>query len=491
MRMHHRSLYTFLMSIPILLFVGSSSLDAQVMSRRMSDPLEVRGQAYYTEVLGQNRHGTYTRKYPQDEGTQFSILYRYDGSMRVRNERELDMRKDRTLLHTGMLNQTLFVVNSTYSPQSDLITVTARFLTPGLQDSTQNIFLFELEGSERYGPIRVAESQDESGLAFCIHQRLDTPQLHYFLFDAALQPVANHRSQLPETPAFELVDFSYRAPREGVATIKPKRGKDRDARQQLVINDFHTEKSLQYKLYKDSLYIAQPELCWHPGDSSFLLIGLYRQQGKDVYQGVFWEQVHAFRDSMSGRFVPFPDDLQEDINGVLSTLTGIRNLRLREAIPTADEHLVVVAEQVSVSSQTVSDFNVYNTAQSYTRYYYNFMDVITMSISPSNQLRWYNVLKKDQTSVNDAGYYSSIASFIYPNQIQFYYNDLYRKRSNLMKYVIYPNGRTDSEIVIRGAEFGGRFIPKEARQVSAYDLVMPAYDQKEGAYLMEIHHQPE
>ena len=462
---------------------------AQRLDQQLSRPHEVENQAYYTEIIGRNQHGIYVRKFPQDDRKAYSEILRFDNGLRLRNQRQFDMQPEQSLLFTAMLDHTPIIITSQYSNKTDVTSIMGRLLRPGLEDSTENIFLFELKDSDQYGHVRIALSEQGDQIGFCLHEQGDKPQLRYYLYDQHLSKLAEQVSPLPDNP-MQLMAFHFEFP-WAIASIKPRRGKKQMRRQQLLIKNLARKEDLTYQLFKDSTSIAEPNISWHPRDSIFYITGLYQRDKQDVFEGVFWEKVLTKREVMGGHFLPFDQALKEDINGVLSSLDGLRNLKLRSVVHTADHHLMLTAEQVSVSSQTVSDYNVYNTAQTYTRYYYNFMDVITMSITPDNHLAWYNVLKKDQTSVNDAGYYSSFAQFVYPNQVQYYYNDLYRKRANLTKYVVYPNGESESEIIVRGAEFPGRFIPKEGKQVSAYELFIPAYYQKEGAYLLKIHQRPE
>jgi hypothetical protein len=477
----------------ILLFwaCASPELRGQELAQQFSNPREVDNQAYYTEVLGKTEGGGfYLRKYPQDEERRYAELLRYDANMRLRNERRLDMKKDRSLIFTGLLDERPLVITTRYSASNDITTVMARLLTPTLQDSSDNVFLFELSPSDAYGRIRVGLSENGRRLAFCVHEYDEPDRLHYHFFNANLQPVGEHFSNLPDSPALQLQSFRLAYP-WGLAVCKPRRGDDPNEEQVIVINHFEQNRHLTYDLYNDSVSVNDLALVWNRRDSLFYIGGVYKYRKQDFERGFFWVPARLEKDRMQGHFLPFNKDILAEVNGMMSSIKGIRSLKFRQIIPNAEGGLILSAEKVEVSSQTVSDYDVYNTTQAYTRHYYNFLDVLTVMVDSTNQLQWYHVLKKEQSSVNDAGYYSSVATFVYPTQIHYYYNDLYRKQANLMKYVLYPSGETDSEIMVKGSDFGGKFIPKEAEQVSPYDILLPAYHQKEGALLLNLEYTPE
>jgi hypothetical protein len=59
----------------------------------------------------------------------------------------------------------------------------------------------------------------------------------------------------------------------------------------------------------------------------------------------------------------------------------------------------------------------------YTRYVYNYDDLITFKISPDNSFTWIKKIQKNQTSVNDYGYYSSISTIKGDSTLQLFFND--------------------------------------------------------------------
>jgi hypothetical protein len=67
----------------------------------------------------------------------------------------------------------------------------------------------------------------------------------------------------------------------------------------------------------------------------------------------------------------------------------------------------------------------------YTRYVYNYDDLITFKIGTDNKFTWIKKIPKNQTSVNDYGYYSSISTIKGDSTLQLFFNDEVSNYSDL------------------------------------------------------------
>jgi hypothetical protein len=101
---------------------------------------------------------------------------------------------------------------------------------------------------------------------------------------------------------------------------------------------------------------------------------------------------------------------------------------LREMYPLKDGSIVGVLEQFFVQNLTYSDPR---TGMIYTRYVYNYDDLITFKIGTDNKFTWIKKIPKNQTSVNDYGYYSSISTIKGDSTLQLFFNDEVSNYSDL------------------------------------------------------------
>ncbi len=82
-------------------------------------------------------------------------------------------------------------------------------------------------------------------------------------------------------------------------------------------------------------------------------------------------------------------------------------------------------------------------------------------------------MTKNQTTVNDGGYFSSVAIFVGDKYIQLLYNDQIRSSGDVMQYTIYNNGVEESKKLLKTELDFVAIIPEESSQVSSNKLIIP------------------
>ncbi|WP_338813401.1 hypothetical protein V9L05_18675 [Bernardetia sp. Wsw4-3y2] len=96
----------------------------------------------------------------------------------------------------------------------------------------------------------------------------------------------------------------------------------------------------------------------------------------------------------------------------------LNNIILKE-----DGGAVLVGEQFYIRESTIRTTGANGQVSSRTNYYYNYHDIIVISISPAGEIDWAHKVPKRQTTVNDGGYYSSYTLAIVGDKLHFVFND--------------------------------------------------------------------
>lgn len=92
------------------------------------------------------------------------------------------------------------------------------------------------------------------------------------------------------------------------------------------------------------------------------------------------------------------------------------------------DHLVIkpdggaymIAEQYYISERITTDPN---TGMRVVTYYYNYLDILVLKVTPDGQIEWSKKIPKDQSTADDKGRYSSYALFESEDQLYFLFND--------------------------------------------------------------------
>jgi hypothetical protein len=96
------------------------------------------------------------------------------------------------------------------------------------------------------------------------------------------------------------------------------------------------------------------------------------------------------------------------------------NFDIRETITLKDGSIIGMLEQYFVRQVTSNDYRSNMTSSTF-YYYYN--DLIVYKIQPNGTFEWVKNIPKSQVSVNDYGYYSSVASFATKDKLVIFFND--------------------------------------------------------------------
>jgi hypothetical protein len=111
---------------------------------------------------------------------------------------------------------------------------------------------------------------------------------------------------------------------------------------------------------------------------------------------------------------------------------GLNSYSLDKLILRSDGGALLIAEQYFVEEYRRSYDNSFYSPGYYpnsysnsysTEYYYHYNDIIVVNIQPNGDIEWAARIPKQQTSVNDDGYYLSYSVSIVKDKIYFIYND--------------------------------------------------------------------
>lgn len=167
-------------------------------------------------------------------------------------------------------------------------------------------------------------------------------------------------------------------------------------------------------------------------DSMLVVSGTYGEEMSSGAQGVFMMRINLQSQQVRQQyFKEFPREFmisemtldeidrleQREDRGRLGP--QLYNYAIRNIFPLDDGSTVVVAEQLYVYQQTYSDMR--GVSQTVSHYYFN--DLIVYRITADGTFNWMTRIPKEQYSVNDYGFYSSIRCFTNKGRLVLFFND--------------------------------------------------------------------
>ena len=105
---------------------------------------------------------------------------------------------------------------------------------------------------------------------------------------------------------------------------------------------------------------------------------------------------------------------------------------------------------------------------------YEYNDIMLVSVYPTGNLQWYELLPKRQTSQDDEAMFSSFFVLKNKSGLRFLYNDDIKNGGNLNEYAISPDGRAARRNLYNSQRDKLELLVKEAKQVSATEVLIPS-----------------
>lgn len=225
-----------------------------------------------------------------------------------------------------------------------------------------------------------------------------------------------------------------------------------------IWQDFRTvEKTVLYQRQKDTLVTYELPVVdkrvfnfgLAANDSVVCITGTWGNESSEGAQGLFYGRISLKTNTLwKLRFELFRGDMlirtqfDQDLNNVSNRAAqeSLVNYAFKKLVLRDDGSLVVLTEQYY--------FYEYNSTDSrglsnYISYYY-FNDCLIYSISESGDILWFTRIPKQQESINDYGYLSSVVSFVDKGKMFLYFNDDSRNYNLMHEYKGYYNSFTPS-----------------------------------------------
>lgn len=259
----------------------------------------------------------------------------------------------------------------------------------------------------------------------------------YKVLDTAFRVVSQGEYEMPYSSRNASVDLRYLTDQGdyilGLSVYSDNRGslwKDYNALEKTVLVHVKEDELSKYELQIEGKRVFDIGLS--SLDSILIVTGTYGEAYSSGSQGVFLQRINLKRQEVvDDCFHFFPRefitqdltqsqiDRMERREGRRHPAFQLMNYAIRGIHLLPDGSTVVAAEQFYVFQQNASDTK----GVTQTTYHYYFNDLVTYKISASGEFDWIVRLPKEQHSVNDDGYYSSVKTLISGDKLLCLFND--------------------------------------------------------------------
>ena len=203
-----------------------------------------------------------------------------------------------------------------------------------------------------------------------------------------------------------------------------------------------------------------------------VVAGFYSHSQAAATAGVFYFRAGNGNSGESLNMSSFSEDFLKKVRGS-KTEEGkeLVNYSIDRILLRRDGGAVLSAEAYSQWSRSYYD---YYTQMLISHTYYNFGNILTLSVNTDGTMLWSEVLNKDHQSTDDEGYLSSYCAAVYKAKMYYIYNKYIETKTSVMLTSLSSQGEQNTMVLFNEME---RIVavPRAARQIEADILLLPAY----------------
>lgn len=455
-----------------------------------STPQKITNRTYFTNIIGQNNKGIFYYQTSKSDKKRNILITSLKKDMKLRGRENFIENSKQRLEGMVLFDEWIGMIYSVRDKKTKTVQLFAKLIDADLREVVDDkLLLTQPLNDFRADIFRIISARDHSGFLLTIATSSDAinNNLKLIHFDRNCIQRGKSSLDIDLDSDFKLRRTSFVDGRFlSVLTYFHREGTlKRSKRKMIVEKKIDSSAVVLHALYGDG-FVTNTGLFSYDTDAKALCFNsFYAAEDTTKPEGFYQYQVFTQVDSAKQRKLAFHPAYINELMGIRGK-PKMQNLHLMKAVKRSDGGDIFICEKKEVDEQQGEDISVYGSQYSYSRFYYYFYEISVLSVNPDGTLDWHKMVKKEQISMNDDGYYSSFGCQVLNNKLYFIYNDMSRKSSNVLLYEVNPNGQGESEIFLRASDLDGHAIPKEAVQVSSKELLIPVIKLREGFTILKV-----
>jgi len=471
-------------TLQLLSLLIAFSLQAQTVE--WSNQQKQRSKTGFSQVAGENNYGYFLIRSKDNEFSKDLFAERYKSNLAIDVSTELWQPENSYIQRVLLENTGLLLVALSKNSVSEKYDLTWWRTDQNFNTDQKAHLLFSIEGTRyrNHNPVNVKFSPDKKIIYMIyISEQTDNDKsvLNVHAYQADFTPIYVRKYPL-EVDADDVYVSSFECDNDGNVFLladMPKSGKKKKEFRNYFFYGISSKQPdlTEFLLNNDTTDFNDIGMVINNYDHSIAVTGFFKTQKEEnavdgMYMGVFDIPVGTFR---MQKFFAFDKSIISKFAAVVSNTNspGLSDLYVRKLIPRSDGGCVVIAEKFYETKQTYT-YYVNGFPQQSSKTVYNFDDVLVFSLNAKAEIQFTEVVKKRQSSINDAGYYSSFVAANTNNSLAIIYSLDATAESDVMITSITPKGEADTKILIRSMSYYVSLMPPESKQVNANTVLICA-----------------
>ncbi|MBK7570666.1 MAG: hypothetical protein IPI10_03235 [Bacteroidetes bacterium] len=231
---------------------------------------------------------------------------------------------------------------------------------------------------------------------------------------------------------------------------------------------------LHTQIRSDNKFLTDVGFSIDNANKRVIAAGFYSDKTTYSVAGVFY---NSFTEDsliqLSSKNSAFPDSYLQKFIGERKDGKNkeLVNYSIDRLIVRRDGGVAILAESFNRAERSYWDYYM----QTYIyHYYYHYGNIMILSINPSGEILWGNVVPKDQNSVDDGGYSSSYFGSVVNGKLISLYNKAIDDQSPVLMTTVDGIGAQKTDVLFKDNQ-RVEIIAKSAKQIDEDTILLPAY----------------
>lgn len=478
--------HTILQIFLIFAFLANI-FEVKGQSKMWGNPTKIKGTAIYSKVLEENAHGVFLLRYANSNLNKYIVLEKYSLNLNLQKVKNIDLKKQR-IIKIKCTQQGILLVIGKDNKVSGSMDLYGLWYDYDLNVIGEIKLITKLSRKEVLDiesiKIRVDENRSLIAISNMENYLFESSQITFSVFDFDFKRIYNQGMTLPKNEGdFYISDFVLASDGKIMALLNTKSNIRNQILKWYSLN-IDSGTSYLYKFPEDqwfkNLYLSKDII-----QNRFFVSGFFGLPKKEQLLGYFFYTVDLTNNKNEFIYRKFSQNLLDKIT--LSKMGSkkssiLERYEILQLVHRTDGGMMIVAEQKSLLKEDDIFMN-YGIPQVTARNIFQFDDILILNLDDNYNEEWSHVIHKNQTTVNDGGYNSSIVIFVLKHFIQIFYNDPNSRNGEVLQYTFFWDGNYTAKKAFNTEFEQISILPNEATQVSSNKIIIPTVKNRKFALL--------
>jgi hypothetical protein len=470
-----------------LLFIFYNQINAQTIE--FGQGVKIKNKNNYSLIIGSNEVGSFVLRAKDYNFKRDVLIEKYNSKLALEISKEIPLSIPANIEKTILIGQNIIVIISAKNNATNKIDFLALKLDMNLNQTGNMAMLASIDESlinensttafknsinNKYFSLSILcktgrKSSTTSLFLYGFNESLTQIYGKVFEINELIEDIETTNCELDnEGNFFTLLDFPK---------INKKKRKNENRKFVLYSYFNATSTMLEFDVAKPNIEIDDIGFVINNLKKQVNIIGFYAEENELNNIGYFFQTIDISSATTTKNILDTTSLKVLRNNISFSKNLDLNDIYIRKIIPRSDGGLFLVAEKYFLTRQSYT-YYVNGFPQTNTRTVYNYNDVLLLSLNADGLMENGDIVNKEQQTVSDGGFFSSITNFVSNDAIYTIYNADVTQEGDVLLCKFDVKGKTENKILVKAINASLLIIPQDSKQISATSLLACAIRDK-------------